>query len=55
MSSCESYIKHRWSIDLDSEDMDTLRAMLSLALNSTGSGPPSRQWEKLRNLIECIE
>ena len=55
MSSCESYVKHRWTIELDSDDMDTLREMLEFA---RGVHPQSDamhdRFEALQNLIECV-
>lgn len=55
MSSCESYIKHHWTIDLDSEEMDMLRAMMEIALEYIPTVDDHKAWSKLRDSIECVE
>ena len=32
MSSCKSYVKHRWCLDLSEEDMKVLRTMVARSM-----------------------
>ena len=55
MSSVESYVEHRWVLDLSSEDMNTLRIMLEITLSSTLTYQQKEDFTRIRNLVECIE
>ena len=62
MSSCESYIQHRWVLDLSEEDMKVLRTMVARTLiwakvvgSTKISDPDYAAFMRVHDLVECIE
>lgn len=54
-SSVESYVVHRWTLDLSSEDMDLLREMMELAMEHSPTPEQCVRYERLCDVVECVE
>ena len=62
MSSCESYVKHRWTLDLSEEDMKVLRTMVARTMSwarveggTEISNPDYAAFRRVHDLVECVE